>query len=263
MGLRPPHYSHLLENKTQVDWFEIISENYMMEGGRPLAVLDKLREKYPIVMHGVSLSIGSTDKIDFDYLKKLRRLAERIQPAWITDHLCWTGFGGHNAHDLLPLPYTEEAVANTVERIEKVQDFLGRSIGLENVSSYIEYRHATMPEWEFLTEVANRADCGILLDVNNIYVSSVNHRFDPSTYIQNVPADRVWQYHLAGHSDYGDYLLDTHDHPIIDPVWKLYHETIRTIGLRSTLIEWDDHIPEFSVLEAEAEQARGYAKTAA
>lgn len=259
-GLRPSHYSYLLENRTKVDWLEVISENYVMAGGRPLAVLDKLRKAYPVVMHGVSLSIGSTDPLNFDYLKKIKNLADRVKPAWVSDHLCWTGFGGHNAHDLLPLPYTEEAVAHVVERVGKVQEFLGRPIALENVSSYIEYQHATMPEWEFLREVAQRGGCGILLDVNNIYVSSVNHHFDPLTYIQNVPRESVWQYHLAGHSNYGEYLLDTHDHPIIDPVWQLYRKTVETIGLKSTLIEWDDHIPDFPILEEEVERARKYAK---
>lgn len=260
VGLRPAHYTHFLENKTQIDWLEIISENYMAAGGRPLAVLNKLREAYPIVMHGVSLSIGTTDPLNFEYLYKIKELAARVKPAWISDHLCWTGFGGHNAHDLLPLPYTEEALNHVVARIRQVQDFLGEQIALENVSSYIEYQHSTMPEWEFLTAVARQADCGILLDVNNIYVSSVNHRFEPLKYLRGVPKEHVWQYHLAGHSDCGEYLLDSHDYPVAGPVWELYQTTIREVGLKSTLVEWDDKIPEFSVLEAEVIRARQFAK---
>lgn len=259
VGLRPQHYTHFLENQTKVDWLEVLSENYMMAGGRPLSVLMKLREVYPVVMHGVSLSIGTTDPLNLNYLEKLKTLAKLVEPAWISDHLCWTGFGGHNAHDLLPLPYTEEAIKHVALRIKKVQDFLGRQIALENVSSYIEYQHSTMPEWEFLREVSTRADCGILLDVNNIYVSSVNHRFHPLDYITNVPPNRIWQFHLAGHSDHGDYLLDTHDHSICDPVWELYRKTVGQVGLVSTLIEWDDKIPEFPVLEAEVIRARKFA----
>ena len=256
VGLRPVHYPHLLEHKTQVDWLEIISENYMMAGGKPLHVLSKLREAYPVVMHGVSLSIGTTDPINREYLHNLKNLAQKIKPAWISDHLCWTGFGGHNAHDLLPLPYTQEAIDHVVTKIGQVQDFLGQPIALENVSSYIEYQHSVMPEWEFLKEVATRSGCGILLDVNNIYVSSVNHRFDPMEYLKNVPPQHIWQYHLAGHSDHGDYLLDTHDHPVIEAVWDLYRKTIQIVGLRSTLVEWDEHIPDFPVLEEEVARAR-------
>ena len=255
-GLRLAHYTRFLEGKTEIDWLEIISENYLTAGGRPLAVLDKLREAYPVVMHGVSLSIGTTDPLNFDYLKKIKALAKKIKPAWISDHLCWSGFGGHNAHDLLPLPYTEEALNHVVQRISEVQDFLGVQMAFENVSSYIEYQHSTMPEWEFLSGVATRADCGILLDVNNIYVSGFNHHYDPMDYIKRVPAERIWQFHLAGHSNYGDYLLDTHDHPVIGPVWELYQKTVKQVGLKSTLIEWDDNIPEFSVLEAECLKAK-------
>lgn len=256
VGLRPAHYSHLLQNKTEMDWLEVISENYLMPGGRPLAVLDKLREVYPLVMHGVSLSIGTSDPLNFDYLKKLKELEKRIQPAWVSDHLCWCGFGGHNAHDLLPLPYTEEVVSHVVERIKQVQDFLGRQIALENVSSYIQYRHSTMPEWEFLKEVSERADCGILLDINNIYVSGVNHHFSPEEYLQGVPANRVWQFHLAGHTNFGDYLLDTHDDFIIEAVWQLYAKALKRFGAISTLVEWDDKIPEFPVLEQEVLKAK-------
>jgi hypothetical protein len=256
IGLRTKHYSYVLEHWPEMDWFEIISENFMVRGGKPLWVLDRVRERYPIVMHGVSLSIGSTDPLDVDYLRELRQLAERVQPAWISDHLCWTGVGGRNAHDLLPLPYTEEAIAHVVERVRRVQDYLGRPILLENVSSYVGYRDSTMPEWEFLAEVVERADCYVLLDVNNVYVSAFNHRFDPSLYLRGVPVGRVVQFHLAGHTDCGTHLLDTHDHDVIDPVWALYAEAVRRFGPLSTLIERDDRIPEFPAVAAEAARAR-------
>jgi hypothetical protein len=239
-----------------MDWFEVISENFMVPGGKPLHVLDRVRSRYPVVMHGVSLSIGSADPLNFDYLRALRDLARRVEPAWISDHLCWTGVGGHNVHDLLPLPYTEEAIRHVVDRVRRVQDFLGRQIVLENVSSYLTYRASVVPEWEFLAEVVERADCQILLDVNNIYVSAFNHRFDPASYLDRVPRERVVQFHLAGHTDNGNHLLDTHDHPIIDPVWQLYAEAVRRFGPLSTLIERDDHIPEFPEVAAEAEHAR-------
>lgn len=260
VGLRPTHYSYLLENKTQVDWLEIISENYMSAGGRPLAVLEKLREAYPVVMHGVSLSIGSTDPLNFDYLKQIKNLAKKIKPAWISDHLCWTSLGGHNAHDLLPLPYTEEAISHVVNRILEVQDFLGERMAFENVTRYVEYQHSQMPEWEFIREVITRADCALLLDVSNIYVSSQNLAYDAIQYLQNIPRERVWQYHLGGNTNFGDYILDTHDKPVIDPVWDLYQTTIKHIGLKSTLIEWDENIPAFSLLEAEVIRARQFAK---
>jgi hypothetical protein len=256
IGLRTKHYSYVLEHWPEMDWFEIISENFMVRGGKPLWVLDRVRERYPIVMHGVSLSIGSTDPLDVDYLRELRQLAERVQPAWISDHLCWTGVGGRNAHDLLPLPYTEEAIAHVVERVRRVQDYLGRPILLENVSSYVGYRDSTMPEWEFLAEVVERADCYVLLDVNNVYVSAFNHGFDPSLYLRGVPVGRVVQFHLAGHTDCGTHLLDTHDHDVIDPVWALYAEAVRRFGPLSTLIERDDRIPEFPAVAAEAARAR-------
>ena len=256
VGLRPRHYSYVVEQWPGVDWFEVISENFMVPGGRPLHNLTRIRERYPIVLHGVSLSIGSSDPLNLDYLAELRRLAERFEPAWISDHLCWTGTGGHNLHDLLPLPFTEETLRHVVERVQRVQDFLGRQIAMENVSSYLTFRHSTMPEWEFLSAVAEAADCGILLDVNNIYVSAVNHRFDPLDYLAALPPSRIWQFHLAGHSDHGDYLLDTHDHPVKDLVWDLYREAIRRFGPVSTLIEWDDNIPEFPELQAHADRAR-------
>jgi uncharacterized protein len=257
VGLRTRHYPHILEHWPRCDWFEVISENYMVAGGRPLWVLDRIRERYPVVMHGVSLSIGSTDPLDGDYLRALRELARRVEPAWISDHLCWTGVGGRNAHDLLPLPYTEEALTHVAERILRVQDFLGRPILIENVSSYLTYRDSTMPEWEFVAEIARRADCFLLLDVNNVYVSAFNHGFDATTYLDAMPVDRVVQFHLAGHTSYGTHIVDTHDHGIIDPVWSLYAHAVRRFGPLSTLIERDEHIPEFVDVAAEAERARG------
>ena len=228
----------------------------MVEGGRPLEVLEGVRAQYPIVMHGVSLSIGSSDPLNRDYLAALRALARRVEPAWISDHLCWTGVGGRNLHDLLPLPYTEETVRHVAGRIREVQDVLERTMLIENVSSYMAFRASRLTEWEFLSAVAEEADCAILLDINNIFVSAFNHRFDARGYIDAVPADRVVQFHLAGHSDHGSYLLDTHDHPIRPEVWALYEHAVRRFGRIPTLIEWDDNIPEFEVLAAAADEAR-------
>jgi len=256
VGLRRDHYLHILENQPQIDWFEILSENFMVPGGRPLEVLDAVRARYPVVMHGVSMSLGSTDPLHRDYLRELKELARRCNPAWISDHLCWTGVGGRNLHDLLPLPYTSEVVAHVAARIREAQDFLERPILLENVSSYMAFRDSTMTEWDFLTEIVERADCGILLDVNNIFVSAFNHRFDARTYIDAIPCGRVIQVHLAGHSDYGTHLLDTHDHPVRDEVWDLYAHAVRRFGATSALIEWDDNIPEFAVLMETADKAR-------
>ena len=239
-----------------MDWFEVISENFMVAGGRPLEVIDRVREHYPLVMHGVSLSIGTTDPLNRNYLRDLLALARRIEPAWISDHLCWTGVGGRNLHDLLPLPHTEEAVLNTARRIRDVQDFLGRRLLIENVSSYMTYADSRLTEWEFLTAVAEEADCAILLDINNIFVNAFNHRFDAHRYIDAVPAERVVQFHLAGHADHGSYLLDTHDHPVRPEVWELYEYAVRRLGAVSTLLEWDDNIPAFAELAATAAEAR-------
>jgi uncharacterized protein (UPF0276 family) len=228
----------------------------MIAGGRPRAALERARALAPIVLHGVSLSIGSTDPLDETYLRALAALANRVEPAWISDHLCWSGVGGEYAHDLLPLPYTEEALAHVVRRVVAVQERLGRQILLENVSSYLTFTHSTLREWEFLAAVAERADCGLLLDVNNVHVSAVNHGFDPLDYLAGLPAGRVGQIHLAGHIDLGTHLLDTHDGPVIDAVWNLYRHAVRRFGRVSTLVEWDDHIPEFDVVRAEAERAR-------
>jgi len=256
LGLRVDHYETILNSEPAIDWFEIISENYLVPGGKPLHYLDRIRARWPLVMHGVSLSIGSTDPLDRAYLQDLKTLAQRIEPAWISDHLCWTGVAGKNLHDLLPLPYTEEAVEHVAARVREVQDFLGRQILLENVSSYVSYADSQLSEWEFLRVVCERADCLILLDVNNIYVSSVNHEFDPLVYLDGVPVERVQQFHLAGHEDHGDYIVDTHDHPVPDPVWTLYAEAVRRFGAVSTMIERDDHIPELPELVTELDRAR-------
>jgi uncharacterized protein len=256
LGLRTPHYEAMLNEPHDIDWLEVITDNYLVPGGKPLDYLERFRERYPLVMHGVSLSIGSTDALDFNYLADVRALADRIEPHWISDHLCWTGVEGRNLHDLLPLPYTEEALASVVARVGRVQEALGRQILLENVSSYLTYRSSEMNEWEFLREVAQRADCAILLDINNIYVSSVNHGFDPLTYLHAIPKSRVRQFHLAGHSDLGGHLIDTHDHPIAPPVWDLYGAAVAHFGAVPTMIERDDNIPDLSELVAELDVAR-------
>jgi hypothetical protein len=263
LGLRPPHYEAILGDSHAIDWLEIITENYLVPGGKPLHYLERIRSRFPLVMHGVSLSIGSTDPIDREYLAGVRDLARRIEPAWISDHLCWTGVEGRNVHDLLPLPYTEEALACVVERVGQVQDLLGRQILLENVSSYLTYRSSEMTEWEFLSEVARRADCAILLDINNIHVSAVNHGFDASQYLHTIPKERVRQFHLAGHSDMGDHLIDTHDHPIAPPVWNLYREAVAHFGPVPTMIERDDDIPPLAELVAELDMARAIAASQA
>ena len=262
VGLRRPHYGEILERRPPLDWFEAISENFMVAGGRPLEVLDAVRGHYPLALHGVSLSIGSSDPLNRNYLRELALLARRIEPAWISDHLCWTGVGGRNLHDLLPLPHTEEALHHTARRIREVQDFLGRRLLIENVSSYMTYAHPQLTEWEFLAAVADEADCAILLDINNIFVNAFNHRFDARRYIDAMPAARVAQFHLAGHADHGSYLLDTHDHPVRAEVWELYEYAVRRLGAVSTLIEWDDNIPEFAVLAATAAEARARAARA-
>jgi uncharacterized protein (UPF0276 family) len=262
LGLRVEHYEAILTDRPRVDWFEALTENYLVPGGKPLRNLMAVRENYPLVMHGVSLSIGSTARLDRGYLAQVKALAARIEPKWISDHLCWTGVAGKNLHDLLPLPYTEEALAHVVERVRTVQDILGRRILLENVSSYVSFRDSRLTEWEFLREVATQADCLILLDVNNIYVSSVNHEFAPLEYLQAIPVDRVQQIHLAGHENHGDYLIDTHDHPVPDPVWELYAAAVRRFGNVSTMIERDANIPPLESLCEELEQARAVAADA-
>ena len=267
LGLRPQHYADLLERPDdapdpRVDWFEIISENYMSAGGRPLINLDRVRERYPMVMHGVSLSIGSVDPLDQDYLDSLKALAERVDPAWISDHLCWTGVDGVNLHDLLPLPYTEEALAHVVDRIGQVQEHLGRRIALENASTYVTFTNSEMSEWDFLAEMAKRADCDLLLDVNNIFVSGFNHGFDPIDFIEGLPAERIVQIHLAGHEHNETHIVDTHDAPVIEAVWSLYGEAISRLGPITTMIERDADIPPLADMETELDRARAIAARA-
>ncbi|MDH5546162.1 MAG: DUF692 domain-containing protein [Gammaproteobacteria bacterium] len=260
LGLRTDHYQQVLDTLPSVDWFEIISENYLVPGGKPLHFLDRIRADYPMVMHGVSMSIGGSEPLNLDYLKQLKQLAQRIDAGWISDHLCWTGFGRHNAHDLLPLPYSEEALNYVSQRIQQVQDILGRRILIENVSSYVEFNDSQMSEWDFVVQVAERSDCLLLVDVNNIYVSARNHQFDAREYIDAIPTHRVQQIHLAGHTDCGTHIIDTHDEPVCDDVWQLYAYAIKRFGEVSTMIERDDNIPPLETLLDELDEARRLAE---
>ncbi len=262
LGLRREHFQQVVDQRpprSTVGWFEVISENFMVPGGNPRRVLERVRRDYPVVLHGVSLSIGSAEPPDARYLDDLDALARAIEPAWISDHLCWGTAHGYNAHDLLPLPYTEATLAHVTARVSAVQERLGRRILLENPSSYLAFRHSDLGEAEFLAEVARRADCGILLDVNNVFVSAHNHGFDASAYLAALPAERIGQIHLAGHAADGELLIDTHDAPVRDEVWALYGEAVRRFGARSTMIEWDAHVPPFDELAAELDRARGVA----
>lgn len=262
VGLRTTHFDHILRHRPQVGWFEIISENFIDSQGRPRHVLDQISERYPIVMHGVSLSIGSTDPLDFEYLAKLKRLARETNAVWVSDHLCWTGVAGLNTHDLLPIPLNDESLDHVASRIKTVQDFLERPLILENPSTYVAFTHSTYTEWAFLSRLAEETGCGLLLDVNNIYVSARNHGFDPLEYINNIPHDRIVQFHLAGHTDYETHCIDTHDGHVTDAVWDLYsvvHQ--RTRGV-STLLEWDANIPAFPILHAEAMKAQSFRESA-
>jgi len=260
LGLRVEHYAEIFDGQPDVDWFEALTENYLVPGGKPIHNLMRVRERFPIALHGVSLSIGSTTPLDLGYLAQVKALATRVQPVWISDHLCWTGVNGKNLHDLLPLPFTEEALAHVVARVRAVQEILGQRILLENVSSYLAFQDSRMTEWEFLTAVAQQSDCLILLDVNNVYVSSVNHEFDPLAYLDALPAERVQQIHLAGHESHGDYLIDTHDQPVPDAVWSLYTEALKRFGSVPTMIERDANIPPLAELEAELRIARRLAE---
>ena len=256
VGLRTVHYSHILGRRPEVGFFEVLTENFLDTGGRPLFVLDQIAERYPMVMHGVSMSVGSTDPINFDYLAKVKALADRIRAVWVGDHVCWTGVLGRNTHDLLPLPYTEETLAHVISRVRTIQDVLERPLVLENPSTYLEFAPSSMPEWEFIARMAEAADCGLLFDVNNVFVSAFNHGFDAEAYVDAIPADRVCQYHLAGHTHKGTHILDTHSDHVVDPVWSLYGRSIHRTGPCATLLEWDADIPAFDVVRDEVLKAK-------
>ena len=256
VGLRSAHFEHLLAHWPAVDWFEIVSENFMDSQGRPRHVLDEIVARYPVVAHGVSLSIGSADPLDREYLDRLKRFVDAIDPAWVSDHVCWTGVAGLNTHELVPIPFTEESLAHVVARVRVVQELLERPLVLENPSSYVTYVDSTMPEWEFLARLAEDADCGLLLDVANVRVSAVNHGFDPVEYLRALPHERVVQMHLAGHTELATHIVDTHDRPVADPVWELYAIATELTGGVSTLIEWDEALPPFPEVHAEVLKAR-------
>jgi hypothetical protein len=258
LGLRTVHYAHILEHEPPVDWFEILSENYMHTRGRPLELLDSIAERYPIAMHGVSLSIGGTEPLDLGYLSELKALRDRTRARWVSDHLCWTGTAGINTHDLLPLPYTEESLVHVARRVRQVQDFLQAPLALENPSTYLEYAGSTMTEWDFLAALSREADCALLLDVNNVYVSAYNHGFDPQVYLDAVPFDRVVQLHVAGHTNYETHIVDTHIGPVADPVWHLLGQMYERSGGASVLLEWDADIPSFEETYREAMRAREF-----
>ena len=258
IGLRTVHFGEILASKPALDWFEVLSENFMDTGGRPLHVLERVVERYPVALHGVALSIGSTDPLDRGYLQKLKALAKRTRARWVSDHLCFTGVLGRNTHDLLPLPYDAATLRHVTRRVKQVQDVLERPLVLENPSSYVEFAASTMTEWEFLSRLAEEADCGLLLDVNNVYVSAFNHGFDPRVYVDSVPADRVVQYHVAGHTHKGTHILDTHSDHAVDEVWELFRRSCQRTGNVATLYEWDEAIPDFEILHREALKARAY-----
>jgi uncharacterized protein (UPF0276 family) len=259
LGLRPQHYAEILDGSPEIDWFEVISENYMVPGGQPMRMLDRICERYPVVMHGVSMSIASTSPLDMDYLRQLKALAARVKPVWISDHLCWTGVHGVNLHDLLPVPYTKEALNHVVDRVNQVQDFLDRPFTLENVSSYVTFGQSEMSEWDFVSEVSKRTGCWLLFDVNNVYVSAFNHEFAAEDFLNGVPKDRIVQFHVAGHSHEETHKIDTHDHPVCPEVWDLYRKAVETFGPVSTMIERDDNIPPLAELVEEINHARAIA----
>jgi uncharacterized protein (UPF0276 family) len=263
IGLRPVHFGPILATSPEIDWFEVLSENYLDTGGRPLHMLDRVVERYPVALHGVSLSVGSTDPLDHEYLRKLKALAERTKAHWVSDHLCWTGVLGRNTHDLLPLPYDEATLRHVIARVREVQDVLERPLVLENPSTYLEFASSRITEWDFLARLATEADCGLLLDVNNVYVSAFNHGFSAEEYIDAIPADRVVQYHLAGHTNKGTHIVDTHSGPALDEVWALYARATARTGLVSTLFEWDADIPPLEEVVTEARRAHVYRQTAA
>jgi uncharacterized protein (UPF0276 family) len=255
VGLRTPHFRHITSKWPAMDWFEILSENFIDTGGRPMHFLDQVAERYPIAMHGVSLSVGSTDPIDFEFLDKLKALAKRVKAKWLGDHVCWTGVAGLNGHDLYPVPYTEESLRHMVSRVRAIQDYLERPLVLENPSTYLTFAASSMPEEEFIARLAAEADCALLLDVNNVYVTCRNHDLDPVAYLAAIPADRVVQIHLAGHTDNGTHCIDTHDGRVVDAVWDLYARFTARAGQRATLLEWDADLPKFSVLQQEVRKA--------
>ncbi len=257
LGLRTVHYKHILEHRPDVDWFEILSENYMQTRGRPLYFLDRVVEEYPVALHGVSLSIGSTDPLDRGYLRELKALRDRTRARWVSDHLCFTGVAGKNTHDLLPLPYNEESLRHVARRVRDVQDFLGAPLALENPSTYLQHSTSTMTEWDFLASLASEADCAILLDVNNVYVSAFNHGFDPASYLAAIPFDRVVQIHVSGHTNHGTHIVDSHIGPVIEPVWELLRAA-RARCDASVLLEWDAEIPDFETTHAEALKAKRF-----
>jgi uncharacterized protein len=258
VGLRSAHFAYIEDNLPPVDWFEVIPENFMDSGGRARATLDVVADNYPVVVHGVSLSIGSTDPLDLDYVRRVKRIAEEVRAVWVSDHVCWTGVLGINTHDLLAIPFTEESLAHVTERIRIAQDVLERPLVLENPSTYVEYNASSMTEPEFLTRMAEAADCGLLIDVNNVYVSSRNHGFDPLEYLAALPGERIVQMHLAGHTDHGTHVVDSHDRPVADAVWELYGEAVGMVGPVSTLLEWDERLPSFPEVHEEVLKARGY-----
>lgn len=258
IGLRTPHYTHILEQSPAIDWFEILSENYILTKGRPLSILDRIAERYPVAMHGVSLSIGSTDPLDMEYLRELKALRDRTRARWVSDHLCWTGVAGTNTHDLLPMPWTDESLRHVAARVRMVQDFIEAPLVLENPSTYVEFTTSTMTEWEFLARLAEEADCGILLDVNNVYVSAYNHGFEPRAYLDAIPYDRVVQIHVAGHTHHGTHIIDSHIGPVIEPVWELLAVAHQRSGGASILLEWDAEIPSFEEVYDEAMRAKRF-----
>lgn len=261
LGLRTRHYRDFLDAPQPVDWLEVISDNYMVDGGKPLAMLDRIRADYPMAMHGVSLSIGAINGLDRDYLNKLKTLQQRIEPMWVSDHLCWTGAHGRKLHDLMPLPFTHEALNVVARNVHQAQEVLQRPLVLENVSSYVEFASSEMTEWEFLTEICNATGCKLLLDINNIYVSAFNHGFSPTEFVHGVPADSIMQFHLAGHQNNGDHLIDTHDHPVCDGVWDLYQTALKHFGEVPSMIERDDRIPPLPALLNELATARTIAES--
>ena len=256
LGLRPEYYQTILDQKPEVDWFEIITENYMVAGGKPLYFLDQFKERYPLAMHGVAMNIASANPVNMSYLKDLKKLINHVNPIWVSDHCCWTGVNEQNSHDLLPLPYHQQSIEQIVSKIKQIQDYLERPILIENLSSYLTFKDSEMEEWEFLTEICESADCYLLLDINNIYVSARNHGFNTLDYLYGVPKDRVRQHHLAGHSNYKDYIIDTHDEPIVEPVFELYKKAVDHFGPVSVMIERDDNFPPFEDLMKELEQVK-------